>query len=99
MFRRRRTNATLLIMLTKKRFALCESRHDALVRVATRSTPGYAVSGAVVVVCSRHCMIWRNGAGDLQLGEKYVLFYLYSLPVLIACHLDTVMSTSASSPC
>jgi hypothetical protein len=51
----------------------CESRHDALVRASTRSTPGYAVSGAVVVICSRHCMIRRNGAGDLQLGEKYVL--------------------------
>ncbi|KIJ89495.1 hypothetical protein K443DRAFT_57950, partial [Laccaria amethystina LaAM-08-1] len=48
----------------------CESQHDALVRAATRSSPGYAVSGAVVVICSRHCMI-RNGAGDLQKGEKY----------------------------
>jgi len=51
----------------------CDSRHDALVRASTRSTPGYAVSGAVVVVFSRHCLIHRNGAGDLQLGEKYVL--------------------------
>ena len=48
----------------------CKSQHDALVRAATRSSPGYAVSGAVVVICSRHCMIRRNGAGDLQKGEK-----------------------------
>jgi hypothetical protein len=51
----------------------CESRHDALVRAATRSTPGYGVSGAVVVICSRHCLVRRNGAGDLQLGEKYMV--------------------------
>ncbi|KIJ89696.1 hypothetical protein K443DRAFT_54069, partial [Laccaria amethystina LaAM-08-1] len=49
----------------------CESQHDALVRAATRSSPGYAVSGAVAVICSRHCLIRRNGAGDLQKGEKY----------------------------
>jgi len=57
----------------------CGSRHDALVRASTRSTPGYAVSGAVVVICSRHCLIRRNGAGDLQLGEKYVLSDLSTL--------------------
>jgi hypothetical protein len=33
----------------------------------------------VVVICSRHCLIRRNGAGDLQLGEKYVLSDLSTL--------------------
>ena len=47
--------------------------HDALVWAATRLTPGYAVSGAVVVICLRHCLVCRNGAGDLQLGQKYVV--------------------------
>ncbi|KDR76587.1 hypothetical protein GALMADRAFT_67342 [Galerina marginata CBS 339.88] len=49
----------------------CESEHDAIVRAQTRCTPGYAVSGVGVVICSRHSLIRRNGAGDLQKGEKY----------------------------
>jgi hypothetical protein len=48
----------------------CESQHDAVVRAGTRSLPGYAVSGTALAICSRHCMIRKNGAGDLQLGEK-----------------------------
>ncbi|KAF9029676.1 hypothetical protein BJ165DRAFT_1359234, partial [Panaeolus papilionaceus] len=49
----------------------CNSEHDAIVRSATRSTPGYSVSGVGLVICSCHCLIRRNGAGDLQKGEKY----------------------------
>ncbi|KAF9544440.1 hypothetical protein CPC08DRAFT_730279 [Agrocybe pediades] len=48
----------------------CDSQHDAIVRAATRNAPGYAVSGAVLVICSRHGLVRRNGAGDLQKGEK-----------------------------
>ena len=48
----------------------CDSQHDALVRASTRSSAGYAVSGVGLVICSRHCLIRKNGAGDLQLGEK-----------------------------
>ncbi|EDR11734.1 uncharacterized protein LACBIDRAFT_324497 [Laccaria bicolor S238N-H82] len=38
----------------------------------TRCTPGYAVSGTAIVICSRHALIRRNGAGDLQKGKKYI---------------------------
>lgn len=55
----------------------CESQHDTLIRASTQSSPGYAVSGAVVVICLRHCMIQRNRAGDLQLGEKWVIPALF----------------------
>lgn len=48
----------------------CESEHDAIVRAQTRCTPGYAVSGTGLVVCSRHALVRRNGAGDLPKGEK-----------------------------
>ena len=54
----------------------CESQHDALIRAGTRSSPGYAVSGTTLVICSRHCMIRKHGAGDLQLGEKCVFYLL-----------------------
>src|ERR1700679_4331751 len=50
----------------------CESQHDALVRANTRSYSGYAVSGTSLVICSRHCMIRKNGAGDLTKGEACV---------------------------
>lgn len=50
----------------------CESQHDAIVRAATRASGGYSVTGVVAVICSRHCLIRKNGAGDLQKGEKSV---------------------------
>jgi len=43
-----------------------------IVCAQTHCTPGYAVSGTAIVICSRHALIRRNGAGDLQKGEKYV---------------------------
>lgn len=48
----------------------CHSEHDAIVRAAVRQTPGYSVTGAGLVVCSRHGFVRPNGAGDLQKGEK-----------------------------
>ena len=30
------------------------------------------ISGATLVICSRHCMIRKNGAGDLYKGEACV---------------------------
>ena len=67
-----------ILTLIPEQINTCESQHDALVRAGTRSSPGYAVSGTLLVICSRHCMIRKNGAGDLQLSEKYVLSMLLS---------------------
>jgi len=50
----------------------CESEHDAIVRAQTQCTPGYAVTGVGVVICSRHVLVRRNAAGDPQKGEKYI---------------------------
>ncbi|TEB32018.1 hypothetical protein FA13DRAFT_1709457 [Coprinellus micaceus] len=47
-----------------------ESEHDAIMRAAIRHTPGYDVTGAGVVICSRHGLIRPNGVGDLQKGER-----------------------------
>ncbi|KAJ3509664.1 hypothetical protein NMY22_g16220 [Coprinellus aureogranulatus] len=49
----------------------CESEHDAVVRAAVRRTPGYSATGAGLVICSWHCLVRPNGAGDLQKGERY----------------------------
>jgi len=34
----------------------------------------------MAVICSQHCLIHRNGAGDLQKGEKYVFLILLVFP-------------------
>ncbi|KAF6743253.1 hypothetical protein DFP72DRAFT_1080451 [Ephemerocybe angulata] len=57
--------------IQQKEINTCDSEHDAVVRAAVRCTPGYAVTGAGLVICSRHCLIRPNGAGDLQKGERY----------------------------
>ena len=48
----------------------CQSEHDALVHAAVRSTPGYKVTGTMLVLCHRHGLVRKNGVGDLQKGEK-----------------------------
>lgn len=50
----------------------CESEHDAIVKASIKATAGYAVSGAGLVLCSRHLLVRKNGVGDLQKGERYV---------------------------
>ncbi|KAM6492909.1 hypothetical protein JOM56_011043 [Amanita muscaria] len=49
----------------------CQSEHDAIVRAAVRSTPGYRITGTVLIICPRHGLVRKNGAGDLQHGERY----------------------------
>ena len=48
----------------------CKSEHDALVRAAVCCTPGYKVTGTILVLCPRHGLVRKNGVGDLQKGEK-----------------------------
>ena len=48
----------------------CKSEHDALVCAAVRRTPGYKVTGTILVLCPRHGLVQKNGVGDLQKGEK-----------------------------
>jgi Kyakuja-Dileera-Zisupton transposase len=53
-----------------KQINTCESEHDAIARAGVRNTPGYAVSGTGLSLCSRHALIRKNGVADLQLGER-----------------------------
>ncbi|TFK46468.1 hypothetical protein OE88DRAFT_1714953 [Heliocybe sulcata] len=61
----------------------CQSRHDAIVRSATRHTEGYAVSGVGSSSCARHGLMRRNAAADLQVGEKYCTMDFLVLSTLI----------------
>ena len=49
---------------------MCRSEHDAIVRAAVRSSPGYAINGVGLALCSRHSLVRKNGVGDFQKGEK-----------------------------
>jgi hypothetical protein len=48
----------------------CQSEHDALVHAAVCTTPGYKVTGTILVLCPRHGLVRKNGVGDLQKGER-----------------------------
>ena len=37
---------------------------------AVHSTPGYKVTGTILVLCPHHGLVCKNGVGDLQKGEK-----------------------------
>ena len=50
-----------------------EFKDDAIVCTQTCCTPGNAVSGTAIVICSRHALIRRNGVGDLQKSKKHIL--------------------------
>jgi hypothetical protein len=60
-------NLPLIIII---KINTCQSEHDALVRAAVRSTPGYKATGVILVLCPRHGLVRKNGVGDLQKGEK-----------------------------
>ena len=64
-------NVSFIVDLISAKINTCQSEHDALVRAAIRSTPGYKVTGVILVICPRHGLIHRNGVGDLQKGERY----------------------------
>ncbi|KIL56404.1 hypothetical protein M378DRAFT_45329, partial [Amanita muscaria Koide BX008] len=49
----------------------CQSEHDAIKRAAIRNTPGYNITGTVLIMCPRHGLVRKNGVGDLQKGERY----------------------------
>lgn len=63
-------SSRVAIIYSCPQISTCQSEHDALVRAAVRSTPGYKVTGTVLVLCPRHGLVRQNGVGDLQKGER-----------------------------
>ena len=68
-FYRFRVHVVIIAVFFKK-VNTCQSEHDALVQAAVRSTPGYKVTGTILVFCPRHGLVRKNGVGDLQKGER-----------------------------
>ncbi|KAH6897792.1 hypothetical protein BKA70DRAFT_1116038 [Coprinopsis sp. MPI-PUGE-AT-0042] len=71
----------------------CHSEHDAIVRASVRRTPGYNVTGAGLVICSRHGLVRANGIGDLQKGETYAnMTYIFFAAVMAVALLRIVIT-------
>ena len=51
----------------------CQSENNALVQAAVRCTPDYKVTSTILVLCPQHDLVQKNGVGDLQKEEKWVL--------------------------
>jgi hypothetical protein len=56
--------------------------HNAVNMADTKSSYGLAATGVGTVDCARHDMKLANGVGDLQKGEKCVVFSNYILRIL-----------------
>jgi len=67
---------------------ICDSHLRAVDHANTKFSQGYAATGVGGVLCARHTLVWKNGLGNLQKGERSVGFD----PLLFApqrFHLDT----------
>ncbi|KAI0069871.1 hypothetical protein K474DRAFT_1568226, partial [Panus rudis PR-1116 ss-1] len=49
----------------------CSAEHRAILNAHLRKE-GYIASGVGAILCARHCLVRKNGVGDLQKGERYV---------------------------
>ncbi|KAI0746139.1 hypothetical protein C8Q76DRAFT_604722, partial [Earliella scabrosa] len=71
----------------------CSAEHNAILKANLRKE-GYIASGIGAVLCARHALVRKNGAGDIQLGEKYanmdylvfstLISLLLALPLLLS---------------
>ncbi|RPD52689.1 hypothetical protein L226DRAFT_548691 [Lentinus tigrinus ALCF2SS1-7] len=48
----------------------CSAEHNTILKANLRKE-GYIASGIGAVLCARHALVRKNGAGDLDLGEGY----------------------------
>ena len=64
--------AVLVILLTRSKVVGCGSDFHAVGQANAKSSKDYIASGVVACVCARHCLMQKNGVGDLQRGERYI---------------------------
>ena len=55
---------------------LCESELRAVDHANTKFSGGYTATGVGGVICARHALVRKCALGDLQKGERYVLWLL-----------------------
>lgn len=64
------TSPILPIPLTFFQAVGCGSDFHAVSQANSKSSKDYISSGVVACVCARHCLVQKNGVGDLQRGER-----------------------------
>lgn len=72
--------------LTSIQRSMCVS-HNTVNMADTKSSHGLTATGVGVVDCARHNMKLANGVGDLQKGEKCIMFLSYIVQLLNVCHI------------
>jgi hypothetical protein len=50
---------------------LCDSELQAVDHANQKFSQGYQATGVGGTLCARHCLVHKNGLGDLQKGERY----------------------------
>ncbi|PIL23576.1 hypothetical protein GSI_14889 [Ganoderma sinense ZZ0214-1] len=77
----------------------CSAEHNAI-RQASFHREGYIASGVGAILCARHALVRKNGAGDLQQGERQAnMDYLFFvtllgliLTILISYDIEAIVS-------
>ncbi|KAH6888247.1 hypothetical protein BKA70DRAFT_1443241 [Coprinopsis sp. MPI-PUGE-AT-0042] len=64
----------ILQFADEKEINTCHSEHDAVVRASVRRTPGYNVTGAGLVICSRHGLFTWLTFADRYPNMDYIFF-------------------------
>lgn len=72
------------------------SGHSAVNLANTKKSCGLAATGVGTIDCARHNMKLPTAIGDLQKGEKYVL-YLLRLAEFLTCKIDILIWITCSS--
>jgi hypothetical protein len=71
------------IILTCLKVVGCSSEFHAVNQANSKSSRDYTATGVVACVCARHCLMQKNGVGDLQRGERYVRLTPLNMQILI----------------
>ena len=69
----------------------CSAEHNAIVK-AHLHKHGYVASGVVAVLCARHALVRRNGAGDMQKDERYANTDFVLFSTLMGSSLNLLLS-------
>jgi hypothetical protein len=84
-----------VFLLTCLKPNMCDSELRAVDHANTRFSKGYQATGVGGVICARHSLVRKNGLGDLQKGERCVLFSSFELTG-VHIFLDMLIWTSVS---
>ena len=69
----------------------CKSEHDALVCAAVLSTPGYKVTGTILVLCPCHGLVQKKWSWWFTKRRKVIIIFLIGDAVYLHAIIDSAM--------